>query len=283
MTLPKDLITSAHLPTLPNGVHHLLETLTNDELDYKQLAATIIRFPVIAARIIALANSAWYAPVTNITTIENACCRLGVSVVRSVSIALAVSSPFDPRRCPAFDPGRFWSTSMLVAEGAELLASGTRQSTQQQDFCKTAQVAGILHNLGLLWLADRLPKQTGNALQSAKNDNFISVAESLRQYADTDYCEIGGWLGDFWKLPDNLVAPMRDHLAAVDKDRSPALVVVIKAAAEMVSVLFRGQDQTFDAMNLSHWGIEEAHQKHVFQQLGIHCEKTQKLAESLFI
>lgn len=172
---------------------------------------------------------------------------------------------------------------MLVAEGAELLASLIRHASQQPELCQTAQAAGILHNIGLLWLADRLPRQTASALHASMQDNSVSVAEGLRQFAETDYCEIGGWLADFWALPDMLVAPIRDHLGPLDKDRSSALVVVIKAAVGMASFLLKGQDQPFEAFDLNDWGIEDAQQGDVLQQLGKRCEKTRKLAESLFI
>ena len=53
-----DCFHKIRIPTLPNTVHHLLSTLTDDNLNYRQLAAIIDRHPDIAVRLLSLANSA---------------------------------------------------------------------------------------------------------------------------------------------------------------------------------------------------------------------------------
>ncbi len=114
--LKKQILQHDQLPVLPSGVPYLLQTLMDENIDNNKLKAVIGRFPSIAARLLCLANSAWAAPPVPVTSLDMACARLGLNIVRSVSIALAISSPFNPARCPAFDAERYWCTALLVAD-----------------------------------------------------------------------------------------------------------------------------------------------------------------------
>ncbi|MFV9615600.1 MAG: HDOD domain-containing protein, partial [Gammaproteobacteria bacterium] len=115
-------LTFKQIPILPPGVSILFKTLTDDSIGFIELARIIEKFPSIAARLIAVANSSWSSPVTPITSLEMACSRLGFDVVRSTSIALAVAAPFDSNRCPAFNAKYFWTTSLLAADATSWLS-----------------------------------------------------------------------------------------------------------------------------------------------------------------
>ena len=69
----------------------MLSSLADDSVGFHELAVIIERFSNIAGRLIVLANFAKSTTVGEIATLEQACGRLGLNVVRSVSIALAIS------------------------------------------------------------------------------------------------------------------------------------------------------------------------------------------------
>ena len=56
------------VPVIPPGMLHLLNSLTSENLGFVELARVIERYPSIAGRLISLANSAWSAPVSSITS-----------------------------------------------------------------------------------------------------------------------------------------------------------------------------------------------------------------------
>ncbi len=147
-------LSALQLPSLPAGAPYLLKSLTNENIDFAELASVVEKFPGIAGKLISLVNSAWSAPATEVTSLEDTCSRLGLGVVRSTSIALAVAAPFNSTRCPSFDLEYYWCSVLLAADAASRLAG---VSSSIRDFePATARAAGLLHNLGLLWLADRL-------------------------------------------------------------------------------------------------------------------------------
>ena len=126
-----------HIPVLPPGAPYLLKALTDESLSFVELAAVIERYPTIAARLISLSNSAWSSPVSEITSVEMACSRLGFDVVRSASIALAVSAPFDTSRCQAFDTRFFWCTSLLAADGVAGLVKASKAGDIEHSYAGT--------------------------------------------------------------------------------------------------------------------------------------------------
>ncbi|ESS70611.1 heat shock protein, Hsp20 family [Methyloglobulus morosus KoM1] len=266
------------IATLKMNIHRLISALADDEIEPKNLAAILHHYPVISARLVGLANSPWARSATPITSIESACIWLGSKQVKAVSIAIAVGSSFNITRCHSFDPVRFWSTSMLVAEGAGLLASklpdNARYST---DRWQTLKTAGILHNLGLLWLADMLPAETEQAFKLTAADPSLAVDQALIKSIGIDFCTVGAWVGKQWHIPDELVAIIANHRKIGYQENRPVQELLVGAAARMVSSLFHERHVTTD-LDLTAIGLEPELQQIIFEQLSKKLDSTKELA-----
>lgn len=268
---------------LAMNIHVLMRALADDDMTPKQLASVLHHYPVIAARLIALSNSAWVCPAVPITSIETACVRLGNSVVKGVSIAIAVASAFNVARCPVFDPIRFWTTAMLVAEGAALLANHLpNKAMLAADLEYTAQTGGILHNMGLLWLADNLAKETALALELTM-ESPLTVNQALVQRIGIDYCLVGAWIGKQWHMPDELIDVMAHHRNDEYQEIPSVPALLVGAAAKMVSAVFFGAAQMPDNEEIGHLGISDQPQHQVFKHIVSKFDSTRELAKALFL
>ncbi len=168
--------------------------------------------------------------------------QLGLSMVRSVSISLCIISPFNSlNKCPAFDIEYFWSCALLTTEGTTMLASSTTDTSALNT--STFHTAGLLHNLGMLWLAGNWPEETSLALELATTDDSISTIEAFRSVIRTDYCQAGGILSRSWKLLEVLISAMEQHCHCVYSESTCQNTVLIGYAVDMVSALFRGQEE----------------------------------------
>jgi HD-like signal output (HDOD) protein len=271
------------LPSLAKNIHVLMQTLADDNLDYQQLAEIIKHYPGITARLIFLANSPWSSPISPINSIEQACSRLGTSIVKSISIAISIASSFDTNKCPFFSTVHFWTTSLLVSEGAGILASRLPDHAANLELESIAQTAGILHNLGLLWLADNLPIETNKAFQMMADESFsLTIHDSLKEYTGTDYCEAGGWLAKKLKLPDVLNTAIEHHLNPDYQESSWKIALLVGSAATMASALHKQADKIPTNTRLEMLGLDSATQKLIYQQLSENFEKTCDLAKTLF-
>lgn len=268
------------LPALNEDIKSLMNSLADEDINCPELAKIINVYPEISARLISLANSVWSAPAKPIIDIESSCIRLGLSVIKSVSIAIAVSSFFDSGRCPGFDVARFWTRSMLVAEGANLLAAGLPKEIRYAELKKAGQTAGLLHNLGLLWLADNLPKETDQAIGIRISDPSSTLNQALKQCTGADYCEVNSWIAEQWKLPGILTIAMQHHLDSSYQGEAWEITLLVNAAIKLVSA---DLEDVPDIPALMKLGIDQAQQMKVYRQLVSKREKMREMAKSLFV
>jgi len=229
------------LPTLPTGAPYLMQALASDTMNNHQIAEVISQFPSITARLLFLANSAWVSSLIPVENLDMACTRLGQTIVRSVSLSLCITSAFDPSHCKAFDLERFWCSNLLVADGVSLLFPYCQKGFGLS--LKTLRTAGLLHNIGLLWMSENLTERTDIALEIANRDNSISTLSALRDTIGTDYCEVGEALGKAWAFPDVLVTILKQHANPDYNGSNGEYVALVRYATKMVSAIFKEAEE----------------------------------------
>lgn len=275
-----DKLNSSQIPVLSPGTPALLESLTDDSLDFDETAKIIEQFPGIAARLVALANSAWSAPVKEITSLEMACSRLGLNVVRGLSIALVLGSPFDATRCEEFDAEYYWSNALLVAEVASMLQPLVDVNREYE--ASTARTAGLIHNLGLLLLVDQLPLEMNQAFKLFREEKVDNIHEALLEVLGCDDGEVGKWLGDNWFLPEPIVNAMSFYNDLNYSGSHHSLVSTVGLAVIMVSTYHHGYpldliEQRCELMDIKMSEIEK-----IQQRLAQHSDRLKTLAAALF-
>lgn len=216
---------------MPASLPHLVRIMSDPEADPESIATTISHFPAIAVRLVALANSAWTSPVSPITNIEQTCTHLGLNLVRSLSLSIAIAAPFSPARCQGFDSEMFWSNTLLLADCAANLSEFS--TTTGAENRETARAAALFSNLSLLWMADALPAETTLALDEDA-DTEVFPDQPLRRACGMDTGYVGGLLGRAWGLPDDLVAGMEHHGNPNYEGSGWAFATLVRVAADIV-------------------------------------------------
>lgn len=275
-----DGIYTLHLPTLPTGAPALLKALSDEDADYEKLVDIIGHFPNITARLLSLANSVWSAPVSDITSLEEACSRLGFAIVRSTSIALTVATPFDPNKCPAFDPLYFWTIAFMSADVAASLVSASPSIKNLQP--SSARTAGLLHNLGLLWLADCLPTEVGEAIELRKQGREPSLRQALKQTIGVDHAQAGGRLAQNWEFPESLVDAMGCYPEIHYKGDHREVVHCVGLAVELVCAVWAGVPRPPPSLRVASLGLNEKELDLIFDQLRMKLPRIINLAKTLF-
>ena len=276
-------LSSLKLPTLPAGTPFLLQSLTNEDIEFTELAELLEKFPSIAGKLISLANSAWSAPASEISSLEVTCSRLGFGVVRSTSIALAVAAPFDATKCADFEPELFWCSSLMTANAASALASALASETTCAKLPEpsTARAAGLLHNLGLLWLVDRVPDTVSQALASVANDPSLSLGRALMQVQGFDHAEAGGYLARAWNLPEPLIMALRHYRDADYRGPQQAVVNCVGLAADLVASVLRETPCPDPDARLAGLGADEACLQRIHETLRAQLPKIRTIARLL--
>lgn len=267
--LQQEIESDSSLPVLPPNISQLLKVLTNNEIPYTQLAAELEKFPSIAIKIVATANSAWASPSTPITTLRDSCSRIGVPLVRSIAIALSVSQVFNPSRCSSFDPRVFWVSALLTAEAAHLCAKNIPEVCSD-----TARLTGLIHNMGLLWLADKKPIETASAI-SLSQKNHISLTRTLCDKHDLDLYDVGSYLATSMELPETMALAIASRSTKNTRTSDDPLISNHIYACKMASSVLLPAD-------LENEEMPSPDDKHYFDQLTNKLPEIQSMAQILF-
>lgn len=267
------------LPTLPAGTSFLFESLTDESIGFVELAAVLEKFPSIAGRLISLANSVWSAPSTAVSSLDGACARLGFGVVRSTSIALAVAAPFDAARCPAFDPERYWCGALLAADAASRLSLAATCADATEP--STARCAALLHDLGLLWLVDRLPEEMDQALAATATDPATSLRRALTDVLGFDQVKAAARLADAWTLPEPLAAAMTHYREVDYRGPQEAVVKTVGVAVCLASSALDSNACPAPDERLARLEISRDQYDEVYRQLDEQAIKTREIAKLL--
>lgn len=273
-----DQLSSLQLPTLPAGTPYLLKSLTNENINFVELAAIVEKFPSIASKLISLANSAWSAPTTPVTSLEVTCSRLGLGVVKSTSLALAIASPFNLSKCSSFDAGYFWCGALLAADAASRLASISSSNDVEPS---TARAAGLLHNLAVLWLVDQLPVEVDESLTRSANDQDLPLHQALIDVLGFNHMQAGERLGQSLDLPEPLVAAMAFYSDPNYLGAHSGIVTIVGLAVKMVSAVLKQAPCPEQDVCLSDPGLTQHQLTRVFDEVSEQLVKTQIIAKLL--
>ena len=139
------------LPTVPKVVQELISSLDDDNVMIGELAPKIAADPVLSARLLRLANSAYYHPPRPIGTIDDALRMLGFSTVRTLVISAGLTSSFRP--IPGLDLAAFWRYSLKAAVIGRWLAKPAGVDPNQ------AFTVGLMHAIGQLVMHAAMPEK----------------------------------------------------------------------------------------------------------------------------
>jgi HD-like signal output (HDOD) protein len=210
------------LPSFPDAAARTQQVLSDENVTSERIARVVGSDAGLAGRVLTMANSTLLhrggAPVTDLKV---AVARIGHDNIRAAALAYANAQL---RRAPDLAHIRSqletcWQDGVRVAALTHAMAKETRGIRSDE-----ALLAGLLHNIGKIYIIARSPKQ--GAMQV---DDPI-----LRDW----YPGIGTALIENWKLPDDIAKAVGGQLEIDRTHEEPAdlqdLLIVAVAVAEQM-------------------------------------------------
>lgn len=223
---------SITLPSLPEIALYINAALEKEDISTKKLSKIIQMDPVIAARVVQVANSPLYGD-SQSDSIQDALARIGIDGVRTIVMGVVLRDLFMPKTQPVIEAmTQFYEHSIRTGVICYALAKKLPGFNRDQAF-----MAGILHDIGvvpILVVADRHPQI------AEKENNLAAVLTHLKSY-------IGGMVLQQWGFSDKFtdvakhaydwnrkvekadycdlvqVALMHSHLVGGEKIKGPEL------------------------------------------------------------
>lgn len=215
-----------YLPPMPMVAQEILIASNDNTSDLDDIAQIIKKDPALTAKIVGMANSAFFGFGRNVATLEQAIINvLGLDLVKGFALSLAMSAVFDPEKCANFDLKRYWCSAFLTAE----LATGFANHIDSKQIIDPNQLYlyGLLHNIGILILADRFPNIMSELFLTAKEDKEKRLIEYEKETIDFNHHEAGAWLCHKWKLPYEIIDIIEHHHNLEYQDRNANFVLLI--------------------------------------------------------
>lgn len=196
----------AALPPLPATAQEILTCFGDEFIDADKVTAVVEGDPGICAKLLGLANSAYFGLAEPVNTIGEAISRvLGVDTVRSLVLAMAIQQSFNNKNCPEFDTQRFWVQSLMTAECCKKIAIADH--TADDAVRDLAFSTGLCHNLGLMALVHMEPDRSNAVLVAhrAGQQNDALTKLFIGEF-ETDHKIMTAELGRIWSLPAPMLA-----------------------------------------------------------------------------
>jgi HD-like signal output (HDOD) protein len=209
------------LPTIPDVAQKIMGMLNDDITPIDKLEGVITRDPIISAKILSYANSAFFGMDQPTTIVSRAIARIGTNNVKNIALGISLITMFDsPRTAKILDFERLFNHSLAVGMIAEFIMRHVYPSS-----CKAVFIHGILHDIGLIVLTHYFPELFSKVIMENKAGTPFIEAEM--QIMGFTHAHIGTWLVDKWNLPDDISATLLNHhtpaLAKTERERTAVI------------------------------------------------------------
>ena len=203
---PETLVTrTLDLASLPDIAVRAMQLINDPLSSASDLGELISEDPALTARLLRIANSAFYGFPSRIDTVSRAITVIGTLELLDLVLAMTVMERFAGLPVELVDMESFWSHSLHAALLARLLATCKRAPEREHYF-----IAGLLHDIGTLVLCLQLPEPMREILEQAARENR-PLHEIERERLGYHHGEVGAALLRHWQLPETLAQTARWH------------------------------------------------------------------------
>jgi putative nucleotidyltransferase with HDIG domain len=192
------------LPAMPRVYSKLRIAISRENVNLQEIAELLAMDPVMAAKVLQMANSAFFRLARPTVNIDKAVSYLGVAVIRSLVTSPSVFSPW-PDRGPStlVNFEELQLHAHVAAAAAHALATPALMGDE-------AQLAGLLHDIGYWLLAHECPERLANAVETAVAER-IPLYEAEARVLGASHAQIGAYLLGLWGLPQSIVEAVAHH------------------------------------------------------------------------
>lgn len=200
---------------MPQTARKVMELVAKDSTTAQDLANVIEKDANITARVLKIANSAFYGLRREVTTVAHAIMVLGYKSVRSLVIA---SSSKNLHRKFGITEQLMWDHSIGTAISAKVLSEREPQAVGELAF-----VGGLLHNVGKTVMNNHCPEAYAEVMRRVYNDELHSIEAEKAVFGYT-YPEVGARVVEKWGLPQRICRVIGyHHLSSLEEGHREAL------------------------------------------------------------
>ena len=183
----------------------LIKRLENEQSDPGSIAEIISQDISLTARLLRVANSAFYKRRAEVKTIDQAVAVLGTRAVKALALSVSLFDvAYGKSSSRLINLKEFWRHNLEVAVISSLLAEKIKCCQPEEAFS-----CGLLHDLGIVFFIQEFPKDYGKVLELMNDSRLLEDAE--KDIFGMTHSEIGARIVTAWNLPGIFSDSLANH------------------------------------------------------------------------
>ncbi len=240
------------LPPMPAVAVKVLELLNDPNVNYEKLGTAISSDPAVSARMLKVANSAFYSMKREIKTLEHAIAIVGERTLRSLVLAASLEGM---NKSYGLLEKMLWEDSMGCAIGCRILARRFASADPEEAF-----LAGLFRHLGKIVMNFSDPDAYRSLVEMAYSEG-ATTSKLEGQFFPYAHAVVGAAVLDKWKFSRSFVMATMHHedlIIDVEEEENGKALLDLTATVNLAGLVCKklgiGQrepDEDFDLMATS--------------------------------
>jgi len=222
------------LVSLPTIYFQVERAINHPSSSSSDIAKALRTDQGLCARLLRIANSAFYGFPQRMESVEQAIRVIGTRQLHDLVLATVVLTQFRGVDANLVTMKSFWQHSFACGIAARSLATLRRESNSEHFF-----VSGLLHDIGSLVLYQEFPQRAKVALETHRRDN-VALDEVERAVIGCDHGQVGAALMTLWKLPESYREVAANHHNPTSSRLPSMSTAVVHIADLLVAALALG-------------------------------------------
>lgn len=233
----EEILSCPTLPSLPAVAVRVIELTHNSNTSLDELALTIQNDQALAAKVLRTVNSSFYGLRRRCSTIQQSLVVLGLSTVKSLALGFSLVQCIHRGAGEGFDFVAYWRRALYTAIGARAAARAVGKKFEDEAF-----LAGLLQDVGMVAMHAALGSRYAEVLGRCGAHTALVAAEL--ESLDVQHPDIGAILAQRWRLPAELVIPVKYHERPTAAPREHAECTKCVALGNLIHDVLTEKDAT---------------------------------------
>ena len=203
------------LPTLPAAALEVLRVCQDPDAEIGELAQALALDPMLAGRVLRVANSAFYHRRSEVTTLRGAAMVLGMRALKIVALGFTLANELPRRGVTAgLDLSVYWHRSIVNGVIARSVARSVNRNLVEEAF-----LCGLLSEIGKLALTQAMPDTYAPVVLEGEGWPTGELERERLGFAASEAAEV---ILRGWQVPEVVVvgAAFADRPEALGDERA---------------------------------------------------------------
>lgn len=208
-----ELINNIDFLASPDNVYHQFNAVVEKDADMKEIVAVIERDPSTAAKVLQVANSAFFGIKTG--SVKQAAIYLGLNGIKDILMNCCLYGELFNTKNPRLkrDLETLWQHGVLTNR----ILHELYQRLFNKKIPEICSSAGLLHDVGKVIMLSRYTDEYIELTKEIIPDHDAYYYYEELEFTEATHPEIGGYLLNWWELPYSIVEAALFHHCPLDE------------------------------------------------------------------